>query len=297
MISRMLVIGLLLLAPAIQAQEVLNPVTVLPAEAPEVWAMRYFASASLFTAAGKNGSPTRGRIDFGLETIWVPSLDEEQKRVGFGGFKEEELNRAPAWARLRAGFGLGAGFEAELGYIPPVEIDGVEANLFSFALGRQLVQKGPWSLGARLHLQRGLAKGDFTCKEGADHLFPPGPQNPFGCEAPSKDEVKLDSTGIELTGSVELGGGKNTLFAAVSVNRLETEFQVDALTFGFRDLSLLKNQGNTVTYSAGATWALGGKRSLAIEALYAPLDVKRPNQDEENDPLLHARAVFRVPLR
>lgn len=292
-----IVLALFLGAPLAKAQDIYNPVTQLPAEAPETWAMRYFASASLFTAAGTTEPSSRGAIDFGLETIWVPSLDEEQRRVGFGGYKEEELNRAPVWARLRASFALGAGFKAELGYIPPVDIDGVKANLISLALGRQLLEKGPWSLAARLHLQRGKAKGDFTCKEGKDHLFPPGPQNPFGCEAPSNDEVTLDSTGLELAASVELGGGKNTLFGAVSLNRLETEFQVDAFTFGFHDLSRLENEGNTVTYSAGATWTLGGRRSLALEALYTPLDVKRPDQEKESDSLLHARIVFRVPLR
>ena len=152
-------------------------------------------------------------------------------------------------------------------------------------------------MGLRLHLQRGKVKGDLTCKEGGDHLFPPGPQNPFGCEAPSKDEVKLDSTGLELAGSLQLEGRKPRLHAALSYNQLDVEFQVDARTFGFHDRSRLENEGHTFSFATGATWALRGKTSLGIEVQYAPLDVTRPGKSQEDDSLLNARAVFRLPLR
>lgn len=285
-------------AGAVAAQETFSPVTELDSNAPEAWALRYFTSASLFTGAGPAERRAPGALDFSLETIWVPELHKEQRTVGYGGAKEEELNRSPVWARLRAKVALPAGWEAEAGYIPPLEIDGVKANLFAFAIGRQLARSGPFALGVRLHLQRGKAKGDFTCKEGKDHLFPVGSeQNPFGCEAPSKDEVSLDSTGLELTGSWNLGDRKPTLHAAVSYNRMDVEFQVDALTFGIHDRSLLQNEGDTVTFATGATFAVWGASSLGFEVLYAPLDIKRPGQEEEDDSLLHARALFRVPLR
>jgi hypothetical protein len=290
--------ALMIMAASAAAQETFSPVTELDSNAPEAWALRYFTSASLFTGAGPAERRAPGALDFSLETIWVPELDKEQRTVGYGGTKEEELNRSPIWARLRVRVALPAGWEAEAGYIPPLEIDGVKANLFAFAIGRQLARSGPFALGLRLHLQRGKAKGDFTCKEGKDHLFPTGSQqNPYGCEAPSKDEVSLDSTGLELTGSYDLGGRTPTLHAAVSYNRMDVEFQVDALTFGFHDRSLLKNEGDVVTFATGATWKLRGKTSLGFEVLYAPLDIKRPGQEEKDDSLLHARALLRVPLR
>jgi hypothetical protein len=291
--------GLLHLAahPA-AAQETFSPVTELDSNAPEAWALRYFTSASLFTGAGPAERRAPGALEFGLETIWVPELDQEQRTVGYGGTKEEELNRSPVWARLRARVALPAGWELEAGYIPPLEIDGVEANLFALSLGRQLVAAGNFVLGARLHAQRGKAKGDFTCKEGKDHLFPAGSQqNPFGCEAPSKDEVKLDSTGLELTASYDLEGRAPTLHAALSYNRMDVEFQVDALTFGIHDRSLLKNEGDSATVAAGATFSAWGASRLGFEVLYAPLDIKRPGQEEKEDSLLHARALLRFPLR
>ncbi len=294
----LLVLALLPAASAAEAQETFAPTIQLDSDAPEAWALRYFTSASLFTGWGPEKRRASGAIDFAVETIWVPSLDAEQRRVGYGGFKEEELNRAPVWARLRAGIALPAGFEAEIGYIPPLEIEGVKANLVSLALSRRIYEKGPWALGLRLHLQRGNVRGDFTCKKGGDHLFPAGsPENAFGCEAPSKDEVKLDSTGLELSGSVDLGGKKPNLYAAVSWNQMDVEFQVDALTFGFHDRTLLKNKGDTVTFTTGATWALRGRTSLGFEILYAPLEIQRPGKEQETDALLNARAVFRVPLR
>ena len=289
---------LLLLASAAGAQpETFAPVTELESAAPETWALRYFTSASLFTGAGPAGRGEPGAFSLGLETLWVPELDREQRTVGYGGHKEEELNRSPVWARLRAKFALPAGFAIEAGWIPPVDIDGVEANLFALAVEKQLLESGPFSLGLRLHLQRGEAKGDFTCKEGKDHLFPPGsPQNAFGCEAPSKDEVRLDSTGLELSAAYAIETGP-TFHAAVSYNRLDVQFQVDALTFGVHDRSLLKNEGDTLTFATGATWTLRRRIGIGFEILYAPLDIERPGREKEDDSLLHARALLRVPLR
>lgn len=301
-LSRVLAGGLLLLAafsspvPA-GAQPVYAPVIDLDKDAPEAWALRYFTAASLFTGAGPAEIKAPGSIDFGLEAIWVPSLDREQRTVGYGGLKEEELNRSPLWARLKASIALPGGFVAELGYIPPLEIDGVKANLFAVAIARQVYQSGPFALGLRLHAQRGKAKGDFTCKEGKDHLFPPGsPQNEFGCDAPSNDEVRLDSTGIQLAAGYQLAGGTQ-LHAGVSWSRMDVEFQVDALTFGFRDLTLLKNEADALTLEAGATWSLGSRAKLGLVAAYTPLDITRPGQDQKDDSLLHAKAIFSVPLR
>lgn len=277
--------------------QVYAPVIDLEKDAPEAWALRYFTAASLFGGAGPAESKAPGKVELGLETIWVPSLDREQRTVGYGGLKEEELNRSPVWARLRAAIGLPGGFVAEVGYIPPLEIDGVKANLVAAAIARRIYQSGDFALGLRVHAQRGKAKGDFTCKEGQDHLFPPGsPQNEFGCNAPSRDEVRLDSTGVELAAGYRLQSGPR-LHAAIGWSRMDVEFQVDAQTFGFRDRTLLKNEGDAITFAAGAIFDLDSRASLALEAAYTPLDITRPGKTQENDPLLHAKAVLRVPLR
>lgn len=293
----LLCLGLLAVPPA-PAQEVLDPVIDLELSDPESWALAYFTSASLLSGLGPVEARPAGSLDLGLELIWVPTLDEEQRRVGYGGFKEEELNRSAAWARLRATLALPAGFALTVGFIPPVDVDGVEANLWSAALERRLLARGPFSLGLRLHGQKGDADGDFTCKEGEDHLFPPGAAgNPFGCEEPSKDTVALDYYGVQLVAGHQISEDGPAWHAAVSFNRLDTQFQVDAMTFGLHDRTLLRSKGDTLTWEAGATFPLGDRLRLGVAASYTALDIQRPGQEKENDPLLHVRALIRYRLR
>ena len=281
-------------------QPVFSPVVDLEAEAPEAWAMQYFASASLFTAAGPIPRAAPGSVSLGFEALYVPELDSEQRRVGFGGFKEEELNRSPVWGRLRLEVGLPAGFRASVGWVPPVEVDGVEADLISLALDRQLLARGTWGLGLRLYGQVGEVDGDLTCKEGEDHLFPPGSaENPFGCEAPSADTVTLDYKGAELVGHRRLGEGEHrpAAFLGVAWARMDLEFQVRALTFGLSDQTLLRADGDTLAFTGGVAWEIGERFSASLEGLYTALDVDRPGRDTENDPLWSLRAQLRYRLR
>lgn len=289
--SLLLIAAWSLVAAGAAAQEVIDPIVDLDFERPESWAMAYFTSAGLFTSLGVNEPRPAGSFQLGAEVIWVPELDEEQRRVGYGGFKEEDINRSPVWARLRARVSLPAGFALEAGWIPPVEIDGVEANLVSLALDRRIFTVEPWSLGLRVHAQRGTAEGDFTCRAGGDHLFPPGsPQNAFGCEAPSADEVELNYWGGELLLGHQRQAEGAAFFAGLSYNRLDTQFQVNALTFGFLDRTLLRSEGDTLTWMLGADLPLGGPFRLALAAQYTQLEILRPGQDLEDDSLLHLRA-------
>jgi hypothetical protein len=297
-----LAILLLVLAPLpLAAQpEVIDLVDELEIEEPEAWAMSYFASASLMTGLGAVEKSQAGEVELGLELLQVPSLDAEQRRVGFGGFKEEELNRAPVWARLRVDIGLPAGFGLSLGVVPPVELDGVKATLVAVALERALVRTDHAGLGLRAYAQKGDVEGDLTCKEGEDHLFPVGSaQNPFGCQAPSEDEVQLDYYGLELVGDWRPSSSPRvpTLHAGVSWNHLDLEFQVDALTFGLRDRTLLLADGDTIGLTAGATWTLGDKSRLSAELFYSALDVIRPGQEQENDALFNLRLAYRYQIR
>lgn len=297
---------LLLLASPAAGQQVFSPVDELGFDDPEAWAMKYFTSAGLLTSLGPVEPPEAGGLDLGLELISIPHLDREERTVGFGGFKEEDLNRSPVWARLRASVGLPGGWGLTLGWTPPVEVDGVEADLVSLAVERSLWSGDAWSLGARLYGQTGDATGDFTCAEGGDLRFPPGSQrNPFGCQAPSDDEITMDYAGIELVGSWDLGLGRSgrasalpVLHAGVAWNHLDMEFQVDARTFGFLDRTLLLADGETVSYTVGATWDLGRPGRLSAELFYSPLDVLRRGEPaKENDGLFDLRLAWRIAAR
>jgi len=266
---------------------------------PEAWAMKYFASASLFTALGPVERRPTGAVDLGLEVLQIPDLDREQRTVGFGGFKEEDLNRSPVWGRVRVALGLPRGFALVLGWVPPVEIDGVEGNLLSLAVEKVLFERQRWTLGLRVYGQSGEVTGDLTCSAGGEERFPPGsPENPFGCEAPSSDEVTLDLLGLELVASYRPTGKRApVLHFGVSVNSLDLEFQVEAQTFGFLDRTRLLADGDTTAFTAGATWNLAQKTRLGLELFYSGLDIERRGQESENDPLFNLRALVRYRLR
>ncbi len=288
-------------ATPVVAQEppVFEIVQELDFDEPEAWAMKYFTSASLMTSLGPVESLEPWTVDLGLELLQIPHLDQEQRTVGFGGFKEEDLNRSPVSARLRLALGLPGRLNLVLGLTPPVEVDGIEANLFSLALERALVDRDRWGLGLRAYGQVGEAEGDLTCTAGGDEQFPPGsPENPFGCEAPSNDTVTLEYTGVELNAHYRPRGSRApVIHAGVAFNQLDMEFQVDALTFGFRDRTLQLAEGDTVSWTLGATWGLSTKTRLGLELFYSALDVQRIGQETENDPLLHLRAMVRYRLR
>ncbi len=298
---RHLIFGLLAVCFAcpLAAQDVIDFEQRLDFDAPESWAMKYFTSASLLTSLGAVEALEPGGLELGLEAVQIPDLDRRQRTVGFGGFKEEDLDRSPVQGRLRLRVGLPRRFALTLGWVPPVEIDGLEANLLSLAIEKVLFERGPWSLGARVHGQIGDARGDLTCKAGGDERFPPGsPDNPFGCQGPSSDEVTMEYLGLELVGAYRLPGARSpTLHLGAGGNRLDMEFQVDAMTFGVHDLTLLLADGETFSVQGGATWRLKPSTRLGFELFYSPLSVERPGESKEDDSLFHLRAQLRFRLR
>jgi hypothetical protein len=284
---------------------VLEPVEDLDFDDPESWAMKFFSSASLMTSLGRVQDRTAGELELGLEALSVPDLSAEQRTVGFGGLKEEDLNRSPAFGRIRLAAGLGGRFSLVAGWMPPVDVDGVEANLISLALERPLAAGQRWTLGWRIFGQTGKAEGDLVCTE-EDASFPVGsPGNRFGCQAPSSDEVTLDHYGLELVAGLTLNDTLHLHFGAGAVEH-DLEFQIDALTFDFQDRSKLLTDGSTVMATAGLTIRVNGRLSLAGEVFYSPLDRRRrrdlPGEDPElvrviEDELLNVRAMLRYRLR
>ena len=280
-------------------QRIFEGVEEVDFDAPEAWAMKFFNTASLMTSLGPVHKRDAGAIDLGFEVQQVPYLDREQRTVGFGGRKEEQLNRSPVSARMRVEVGLPRGFNVALGWSPPVEVDGVEANLLSLALEKVLLDRQRWRLGLRAYGQVGDAKGDLTCEEGGDERFPPGsPENRFGCVAPSEDEVTLDHYGVQLVASYHPRGARSpTLHFGTALSFLDMEFQVNARTFGDIDRSRLLTDGETLAFTVGATWQLLERAHLGLEAFYSALDVERRGQERENDPFVNLRALVRYRLR
>ncbi len=263
---------------------------------PESWAMKYFGAVSTFTGMERPTFRAPGSVEFGLEAGWIPSLSESKRRVGFNGTALDDLNKVSVFGRPRLSVGLPGGFTAEVGWVPPIELNGVKTNLVSAALERPFFDAGGVSLGWRLYAQTGNVKGDFTCWDSVVSQPPGSAGNPFGCNAISHDEVTLKQAGLALTGGM---GETGTLgfHYAVGATYNDPRFQVDAVEFHIPDHTLLTTHGWTEWVAAGVGVPLGGSVSLSGEAFYSPLMVKRPpDTSTRNDGLFNVRAMLRFRL-
>ena len=257
---------------------------------PEAWAMKYFTAVSLM---GDFGPPERrrpGSLEVGLELGWIPEIDERDRQVGFQGTKVEDVNKAPVFVRPRLLVGLPHGFTLTAGYVPPVAAFDVEAHLLALSLGRPLLERGAWRLGASLGAQAGSVRSDITCPNEIVGVADPA-VNPSDCRAPSDDRITMRYAGLAVAAARDAGDGRWVPYAALSADWLDMAFQVDALTFGVRDRTLLTADGFTWSAAAGLRYRQPSGATLAVEAHYTPLSVRRDGGSPENDPLLHVRVL------
>ena len=274
------------------AQAVFEQGELLSPDRPEAWAMNYFTASSLMTWPGEPTTLVAGRWSVALELGHVPTLDEKQRQVGFNGSKAEDLNKSPVFGRVRLALELPKRWTAELGYTPPVAIDGVRArDLVALALGRRVFERNGKIISARAFVQHGSARGDMTCP-GELAGVSDSDRNPYGCQAPSKDRIALNYYGIDLTS--QLASGPWRWRAGLGAVRTEPEVQVDALTFEVRDRSRLVARDVLFFFGIGAGRDLDARWSLGMDVLHVPLTVRRtPDSARETDPLTSLRLQLR----
>lgn len=280
--------GLLWCSGEAGAQAVVRTDEHLDPDRPEAWAMNYFAATSLLTSFGETAAPAPGRWGVALDLGHIPRLGGTQQRVGFNGLKSEDLNKSPVFGRLRLRLGLPANWVAELGYTPPLSIDGVRSlDLVAVALGRRIIERGGYALSGRVLGQHGGAQGDITCP-GELAGIPDMERNPYGCQAASRDRVKLHYYGVDLTSAWRRGDWQ--WHADLGLARTELEVQVDALTYNVRDRSRLVVRDVLPFLAVGARRDIGSRWTVGVEVLHVPLTVKRnPGLPSENDPLTSLR--------
>jgi len=287
--SKCLLLAILALCTSCAAaQTIVHSDENLPPHRTEAWAMNYVGAATLMTAFGEPPALSPWGWGAAVDLGYIPRLSETQQRVGLHAIKQEDLNRSPVFGRLRLMLGLPGDFVAEVGYTPPVSIYGTQPlDLFAFSIGRRLLERDSFSLSMQVFGQHGRAQGDITCPArlaGIDDRD----QNPFGCQAPSNDHIKLNYYGLEATAAWTQGQWHAHVSAGVV--RTEFEVQVDALTFNVHDRSLLVARGSLPFGTAGTSWDLDGHWNLGVEVLYVPLYVQRtPDVPSENDPLTSVR--------
>jgi opacity protein-like surface antigen len=285
-------VALTVLCSAVSAQPVVEETENLPFDAPESWAMKYYASLALFTGMGVLEAAGAGSIVLGFEGGIVPQLSEEQRRVGFGGVKVEDLNRTYIFGRLRGKIGLSESASLELGYVPPVEVDGTKPHMFSLAVGRPFALGETWQIGVRGYGHFGSIKGDITCS--ASDLEGP---NPYNCLAPSNDDQSQRAFGAEVTTGY-VSESPLRPYVGVGIHYLDLEFQVDALHSGIHDRTLQLTDGTTVSLTDGVTYAAGERWRIKGELFYSWLSVVRPPETAaENDGLFNFRFLVSYRIR
>lgn len=272
------------------AQTVLDDEEFVASDSPEAWAMNYVVASTTMTASGATPERAFGEWDVAVDLGHVPRLSREQQQVGFAGEKAEDLNKSPVFGRLRLGIGLGAGFYGEIGYTPPLSIDGTKPrDLFSLALGKRWWQRDAWSVSSRLFGQHGSAHGDITCPEDIAGPFD-RETNPFGCVEKSDDRIALNYYGADLTVA---GGTAWRWHATAGVLRTEPTVRVDARVFTVIDNSRLVARGVLPYLATGVGREVAPGWTLTGELLHVPLDVQRTPGDVENDPLTSVRLQLR----
>jgi hypothetical protein len=278
-------------APAF-AQAVVEDNMNVASDSPEGWAMRYFTGTTLMTSFGETAKLAPWKWNVALEAGNIPRLSDSQQQVGFGGSKQEDLNKSPVVGRLRLALGLPDGWVAELGYTPPLEINGSRArNLVALAIGKRLYEQDGITFSMRALGQVGKVEGDITCPARLAGVTDPA-QNPFGCQSPSNDTFTTNYYGADATLGYDAGDWQ--WYASAGIARANLEVQVDAQLFAYSDRSRVTSDGNLPWFTVGTRYYFNRQWSLAAEVLYVPLDVRRPPDfNTERDPL----ASFRLQLR
>ena len=247
-------------------------------DSPEGWAMAYMTSSALNLGQMPPRSTNFGDVSFSAELASIPRLEREQQKVGFGGFKDEDLNKSPAFGRARASLGLFWELTAEVSWTPPLKINGAEPDgLWGFALSRPLVNRDNWRLGLRVYAVEGVVNADVTCSEDTTDFPPFSPDNLFGCIAPSDDVLEMDHEGAELILSLTDFPLGIEPWISVASTRMHPFVEVDALLDGGPHFSIVDSDGITETYSAGFSFSLRDSWHVNIATSYTPLDVDRPN--------------------
>jgi hypothetical protein len=263
---------------------------------PEAWALKYFVSSTMLSGLDVPGNHQPGSISIGLEAGWLPALSPAQQRVGFYGTAPQDLNKAPIMFRPRVTVGLPGRLAITAAGNPPIRSFGVTPRLVSGAIDWAMIDRKDWRFALRGHGQTGTVTGAFTCPASLVNVPPGSAGNPSGCTAESADVATLRYAGIELAASRRLGAVAPHV--AVGANYVDSRYVVRAQAYGRPDNDDLATAGWTMATSAGLSCALTERLSIAGDAFYSPLMVRRsPIAPRTLDGFLNARGLIVYRLR
>ena len=105
--------------------------------------MSYMSAASLNLSDSFPKPLELGELKISAELSTIPELNREQQKIGFGGFKYEDLNKSPLFGRGKIKVGFYRDWILEFSYTPSLEIKGAKPkNLYGLAMSKQIIKLG-----------------------------------------------------------------------------------------------------------------------------------------------------------
>jgi len=263
-------------------------------DSPEGWAMAFMTASAQNLGQAPPHSVNVRDISFSAELSSIPRLSREQQRIGFGGFKDEDLNKSPAFGRLRANVGLPWNVDAEISWTPPLKINNSKPDhLWGAALSKPLFDNERISVGLRLFLLRGGVIASVTCSEDTINFAPYTLQNTAGCIGLSDDKLQMDHEGVEVFLSFNNTSNIIPWISLASTN-IDNAVEIDAPLEIGRERATVYSSGTIQTLSFGLNYDISENWSLNAASSYTPLDVQRPNDSSDNDDFWNVRAGLTI---
>jgi hypothetical protein len=258
-------------------------------DSPEGWAMAFMTASAQNLGQVPPHSVDVGDISISAELSSIPRLTREQQRIGFGGFKDEDLNKSPAFGRLRANIGLPWNLNAEISWTPPLQINGSKPDhLWGAALSKPLVNNEKIGIGLRLFLLRGGVTASVTCSEDVINFAPYTLQNTAGCVGLSDDKLKMDHEGVEVFLSFN-NASAILPWISLAASNIDNSVEIDAPLEVGRERATVYSSGTIQTLSFGFNYDIRENWSLSAASSYTPLDAQRPNDSSDNDDFWNVR--------
>ena len=263
-------------------------------KSPEGWAMAFMT-----TSAQNLGQMPPQPVNFkdlsiSAELSSIPRLSKEQQLVGLGGFKNEDLNKSPAFGRLRASMGLPWDLSAEISWTPPVKInDSKPDHLWGAALSKPIFNNEKIGIGLRIFLLRGGVIASVTCSEDVINFEAYSDENFVGCVGLSDDRLQMNHEGAEVFLSFKNSSAFDPWISLASSN-IDSSVDIDAPLKAGRERSTIYSGGLTQTISAGFNYNLDEDWSLNLSGSYTPFDVQRPNNSFDNDNFWNLKAGLTI---
>ena len=253
-------------------------------DTPEGWAMAFMTSSAQNLGQMPPQSVNVGDISISAEISSITHLSKEQQKIEVEGyFKDEDLNKSPAFGRLRASFGLPWDINAEISWTPPIQInDSVPDHLWGAALSKPLFNNEKIGIGLRLFLLRGGAIASVTCSEDVIDSKVYTYENFVGCVGLSNDRLKMNHEGVEVFLSFNNSSVILPWISLASSN-IDSSVEIDAPLFAGRETSTIHSSGSIQTLSFGFNYDVGENRRISVSSSYTPLEVQRPNDSSDND--------------